>query len=240
MPLPWPTVPPLHGFVRGYHLTELPHAVTNIERQRLKVCTFADANDPFELLALCAPGRGQRATRKLLQQFKDSQTRQTGMLCFSRSWHNPVMWSHYARGHTGVCLGFDVRSNCIENVIYVPDRLTAPLDRSDADPDASMLPESLQNDLFVTKFDHWQYENEFRRFVPLAKASHESERNIYFWQFDQDMVLREVILGPLAPRDQIEPFRELVKNTGIDAPVARARLGFGKFEVREDGRYSPA
>jgi hypothetical protein len=41
--------PPPDGFVRVYHLCEARYAIADIEKSRLKVATFADANDPFEL-----------------------------------------------------------------------------------------------------------------------------------------------------------------------------------------------
>src|ERR1700681_4254027 len=93
------------------HLTLLEHAKTNIQFRRLKVAMFSDANDPFELLALNCRGRGKREARKVLRQFKESQDDETGVLCFSRSWSNPVLWSHYADKHKGVCLGFDVKED---------------------------------------------------------------------------------------------------------------------------------
>ena len=82
------TPPP--GFDRVYHLAPLRFAKTNIEFRRLKVATFSDANNPFEAKALNLRGRRNREARKLLNEFKASQDEQTGMLCFSRAWTNPV------------------------------------------------------------------------------------------------------------------------------------------------------
>ena len=73
----------------------------------------------------------------------------------------------------------------------------------------------------------------------LADAEFDAAKKIYFWPFDDDMRLREVRLGPLAPHEELEPVRLLVKQSGLDAAVSRARLGFGAFEVRPDGRYPP-
>jgi len=69
-----------------------------------------------------------------------------GLLCFSRHWHNPVLWAHYADSHKGLCLGFDVPDGD-RDVAYVerPIKLTH-LDLSVAD---SML---------FTKYEHWRYE----------------------------------------------------------------------------------
>jgi len=40
--------PPAHC-ARVYHLCAARDALENIEKSRLKVCTFKDTNDPFEL-----------------------------------------------------------------------------------------------------------------------------------------------------------------------------------------------
>jgi hypothetical protein len=116
---------PPKGFIRAYHLTKLEHATSNIRSRRLKVATFEDANDPFELLALNLRGSENRSARKVLSQFKEAQRTQLGMLCFSRHWESPVLWSHYADGHKGVCLGFDVAEDVLDDVTYVDDLLTA-------------------------------------------------------------------------------------------------------------------
>ena len=229
------TNPTPAGFVRVYHLTLLEHAKTDIQHCRLKVATFSDANDPFELLALNCRGRSNREARKVLQKFKASEGDRTGLLCFSRSWTNPVLWSHYAAGHKGVCLGFDVKEDIVEEVKYADELLTA---RLNDEQDPTSIPDDLQDLLFVTKFRHWEYENEVRRFVELSEAQRDG--TLYFWPFDDNMRLREVILGPLCARSELEPMRALVVATNADAVVSRARLGFGSFEVRPDGRYQPS
>jgi Protein of unknown function (DUF2971) len=202
---------------------------------KLKVATFSDANDPFELLALNCRGKSRRGVRKALKQFKKSQGDKIGMLCFSKSWTSPVLWSHYADGHKGVCLGFDLKRDLVEEVKYADERLTANLsDVKDPPP----IPEDLQDLLLVTKYRRWQYENEMRRFVELSKLK--PVRGIYFWRFDNDMRLREVILGPLCPSSELGPFRSLIANARLDAEVSRARLGYGSFEVRPDGKYPPS
>jgi hypothetical protein len=222
------------GFVRAYHLTKLEHATTDIRSPRLKVATFSDANDPFELLALNLRGSENRSARKALKEFKESQGTQIGMLCFSRSWENPVLWSHYAEGHKGVCLGFDVAEDVLDEVEYADALLTARLGDED---DASSIPADLQDLLFLTKFRHWEYENELRRFVALSEA--EQDRGLFFWPFDEHMRLREVILGHLCPASHLQSIRDLVRNTNADAVVSKARLSFGSFKVRPNQRYQP-
>jgi len=54
---------------------------------------------------------------------KNELAQERGLLRFSRDWHNPVLWSHYASRHTGLCLGFDVPDDCLGPVSYSRKRL---------------------------------------------------------------------------------------------------------------------
>jgi hypothetical protein len=90
---------------------------------------------------------------------------------------------------------------------------------------------------FLTKFRHWEYENEVRRFVALRDA--EQDGPLSFWPFDERMQLREVILGHLCAASELEPIRHLVANAQVDAVVSKARLSFGSFKVRPNQRYPP-
>jgi len=47
------------------------------------------------------------AHREFLRWTKERLIGKLGLLCFSRNWHNPVLWSHYADKHRGICPGFD-------------------------------------------------------------------------------------------------------------------------------------
>lgn len=220
------------NFIRVYHLTTLEHAKSDIQFHRLKVATFEDANDPFELLALNCRGRSNREARHLLRQFKQLHADKMGMLCFSRSWSDPVLWSHYADKHKGVSLGFDVREDLIDAVSYEPELLRANLSDDD---DTPTIPEDVEDRLFVTKFRHWQYEDEVRRFVELSAAQRHG--TLYFWPFDEEMRLREVVLGARCPIDELEPIRALARSTNPGVLVSVARLGFGSFRVLPNKRY---
>lgn len=217
--------------VRAYHLTSADHAISNISLHRLKVARLSEVNDPFELFALNCM---KVELRQALAAFRNIQDRRIGLLSFSESWKSPVLWSHYANGHKGICLGFDIKRNFgvrgIQKVRYEDSKLRLLGD----DPSPVIGPE-LQDDLFVTKFRHWSYEEELRAFVELSRAT--KEGGLYFWPFNGDLRLREVILGHLCPVSLLEPVTTLVKATLPGAVVSKARLGFKYFEVKPDGRY---
>ena len=106
--------------MRVYHLCHASHAISNISKKRLKVSRYHDLNDPFELLAGDLTDPSLRADT---ERFKDEFGRTRGLLCFSRNWKDPVLWSHYADKHRGICLGFDLDDYYSQNVKYRDNRL---------------------------------------------------------------------------------------------------------------------
>lgn len=178
-----------------------------------------------------------RELRRGLDDFAASQDKKIGLLSFSEDWKSPVLWSHYAAGHKGICLGFDIKRTLgvrgVQQVRYEPDKLTALGDN----PPPTALSAELQELLFVTKFGHWEYEHELRVFVELSKTT--KEGGLYFYPFSEDLQLREVVLGHLCPTFLLEPIRRLVHAMHPGAVVSKARLGFKFFEVKPDGRHPP-
>ena len=223
--------PPAKDFVRAYYMTSVEHALNDIERLRLKVSRFSEVNDPFELLGLnCHDPK----VRKLTKRFIDSQNNRTGLLSFSGNWTNPVLWSHYATRHKGICLGFDLRRSTVETVEYTDERLRKALP-DDKDPET--IPKAIQDRLCRTKSRDWQYEQELRVLVDLAKAK--TEGPLHFWPFDENMRLAEVILGPRCDR-QLSSITGLVAGSSAQAVAFKARLAFRSFRVVLDGRTRPS
>jgi hypothetical protein len=81
---------------------------------------------------------------------------QTGVICLCESATIPLMWSHYAKGHTGFCLRFRTAfwpfSECI------PVHYKTDLPR----PSALATAEEQVKAFFTTKALWWQYECEWR------------------------------------------------------------------------------
>src|SRR5204863_8712957 len=113
-----------------------------------------------------------------------------GLMCFSRTWTNPVIWAHYADQHRGLCLGFDVPDALIKEISYTKTREPYPLDLFDSD-EAEQL--RLTDRLLFTKFEDWRYEDEIRVSVLLDK---DTETNgLYFMDWSDELKLVEVIVG---------------------------------------------
>jgi hypothetical protein len=213
--------PPAH-LLRLYHLTSADHAISDLALGRLKAARFSDLNDPFELIGV---NFREREVRKAVRDFKDAYDARTGLLSFSDDWAGPVLWSHYGAKHRGICLGFDVPRDSVQKVQYEDERLLASLGDGG---DPLELDADLRQKLLCTKYRHWEYEREYRRFVPLEEAI--LEGRLHFVSFGKDLELAEVVLGPqcLISLDRV---RDLVKSRYSKAVVFQSRLAFKFFHV---------
>lgn len=223
---------PPRGFIRVYHFTSPNHVTRSIEHSRLKVARFSDTNDPFELMGLMLREKG---IRQAVRDFKKRCNNDVGLLCFSTNWDNPLLWSHYAAGHTGVCFGFDLKEGMARRVLYEEKRLMAIVDNKNRG--RFVIDDDLKQRLLLTKSHHWIYEDELRVLINLPTATKEGD--LYFRTFDKDLRLAEVILGPRCSL-KVETLRNVAKSTNPCAIVFRSRLEFGEFRVIRNGRDLPS
>lgn len=214
--------PPPREMIRLYHLTSSEHAVSNITKGWLKVARFSDLNDPFELMSV---NFRESQVRRVVRDFKTTFNSHTGLLCFSEDWTSPVMWSHYATKHCGICLGFDVLRTSVQKVQYKDKRIRAKLGESG---DPFSLSKELQDLLLCTKCHQWDYEEERRRFVSLADAIQEGQ--LHFRPFDEEVQLAEVILGPHC-HQSVDAVRQLTSQYHPRARTFKARLAWQHFKV---------
>ena len=127
-----------------------------------------------------------------------------GVCCFSSVYKNPLLWSHYADQHRGMCIGYDLIRNpepCIHKVIYGGSRIVktslimkAVIDR---DPEAN---EILDQNILLKKASQWRYEREWRLL---------DQRGL----LDSPLRLREITFGMKCP--------ESVKHSIISALESR-------------------
>jgi hypothetical protein len=172
--------------MRVYHFVSAKHGLDNLKRRRLKVATIDGLNDPFELLSATDEDSGIRAR---LRRWKQAQISRTGFLCFCRRYGSPVLWSHYAEKHNGICLGFDVIKSELHEVNYSPTRIALKLE----DEVATGLDDATAMAVTLTKFSDWSYEHEWRLIVPLAETVQEG--SLHFQEFGPNLRLKRVIVG---------------------------------------------
>jgi hypothetical protein len=131
------------------------------------------------------------------------------------------MWSHYADRHRGLALGFDIDQAVLKQVSYIEHR-----------PVLTRIDIEVTHTLLFNKYAGWSYEREARIYTSLDDR--DSETGLYFGDFSEQLVLREVIAGPLCEVRK----QELRRATGSTSRVkfSKARLAFNTFRVVTDQR----
>lgn len=211
--------------MRVYHFINTLHAVSNLSLKRLRISRLDQLNDPFEFLAadLLDP-----RDRQAITNFKAELAATKGIICFSRSWSNPLLWGHYAEKHTGMALGFDIPDDLLLRVHYSAERPGVILD-----PETREIINKGQavDQLIRTKFSDWQYEDEYRMFVDLDPATQEAGN--HYVEFSSELLLREVVLG-LKCELPIQRIRQLLKDESQPVKALKAGMALRKFKVIED------
>lgn len=205
-----------------YHFLPSQYALEDLEKRRLKIALFDDMNDPFELLAL---ELGDKTLRRPYREFVRNMARNYGVLCFSRRWCNPVLWSNYADKHRGICLGFEVPSNSLLEVRYAANRL---LRKVSEELKACGLDQDDMKEILRTKFKSWEYEEESRVFLRLEDRDPDS--GLYFKEFGSDLTLTQVILGARCETTKARAV-ERMGAAATSGRVIKARLAFTEFGI---------
>ncbi|WP_271950392.1 DUF2971 domain-containing protein [Ruegeria faecimaris] len=104
------------------------------------------------------------------------QRRKAHICCFSESWDNPLMWSHYSNSHRGYCIKYRVREDLMQRF---DDRFPLKVKYSSKRPKLTMIDllkfadavkgkagnysqNEVLNALAYQKPDEWEYEKEWR------------------------------------------------------------------------------
>lgn len=211
--------------MRVFYFTSRKYGLSNLRYRRLKVARFGDLNDPFELLGVNHAAPRRHAELRIIKEAFHSEY---GVLCFSRSWRNPVLWGHYGESHLGMALGFDVPESVLAPVVYTH----CPIDVSVA-RGKYILDHGRQvlDQLVRTKFFDWKYEEEVRLIVRLAATT--KRGGLHFFPFQPMLSLRTVILGPRSELS-VARVRALVGKFSSKVSVLKARMAHDRFEVIED------
>lgn len=205
-----------------YHFVPANYGLENLRLRRLKIATIQELNDPFELLCIDLSNHELRAD---MMAWKAEIARRFGMVCFSRTWRNPVQWSHYADRHRGLCLGFEVRDDSVHPVTYsgLRSRHEAReiLERGSTS-EATMLK------FLSTKYAHWHYEQEVRAFYRLKEC--DPVTGLFFTDFAESLKLTEVVVGAESEITRSE-LENSLGDLASSISIRKAMLSFKSFRV---------
>jgi hypothetical protein len=207
--------------VRAFRFLKTCHALGVLRSQEIKVSRFEDLNDPFELHGMHL---GNREHRAKFGEWKDWVSQRQAILCFSRRWRNPLLWSHYGDRHRGVALEFKIDPDLVQQIRYSPYRLHINIERalergSFSKADAEMAS--------LTKSAHWKYWEEVRVLFDMSKCRHRD--GMLFEPLTPQIRIVGMILGPLCALSEADIQQALP--TGKILTLTWSRLAFTSFNV---------
>jgi hypothetical protein len=208
--------------MRAYKFLDQKYGLKDLTERRVKVSTFADMNDPFELIG------SQWSHGGVEDGMNAHNTSEYGVMCLSKNCTNPLLWAHYADKHRGICLGFDIPDDphVVHPVIYASEReLQDPHDLLHQAASQSLdVPMSIVMRKLLLKYQGWRYEDEIRFFKRL-------EKGMTFCLFDDhDFALREVILG-LRCNATKKSILNRLQGYSRDVELLKATLSSNEFRI---------
>ncbi|MBS0300241.1 MAG: DUF2971 domain-containing protein [Proteobacteria bacterium] len=215
-----------------YHFTSSEFAQKALRDRRLKIARINELNDPFDL---CATDSSDADTRSKLETFKSRANEQCGVICFCENYHDPVLWSHYADGHRGVVLVFEIPDDQAIRVSYRLERFKPDVD---AAIQRGSFEESDLTQLISTKFSSWQYENEVRMTCHLSDHFCQIDakgKKVYFESLSLESFGTDALklVGLIrGVRCDLKPADIASELLAVDTlPVQDARLDSSSFQI---------
>jgi hypothetical protein len=95
-----------------------------------------------------------------------NEMRKSGVLSLAARWDCPLMWSHYADEHRGLCIEYDLADQKCEQLRMVDYTTTGNVKASDLFEwkvrGSVTAEQTVRNAFFYAKATQWQYEREWR------------------------------------------------------------------------------
>jgi hypothetical protein len=101
-----------------------------------------------------------------IKRLIDAEMGSRGVFCLSETWRSPLMWSHYADEHRGICLEYDATQIDNPDLAAVNYRSPRSIKASDLIKwkiqASSEAERRVYNTYFFAKAPQWKYEREWR------------------------------------------------------------------------------
>lgn len=164
------------------------------------------------------------------RKHRERMDKECFIFCMSENREHPLLWSHYADSHKGVCIRFDAKSfpfSGASRVVY-SDALPVlgwPFDN----------PGELAQAAILTKAKFWEYEAEFRLFS--VRMENPSWSLGLSWKSDHvATVPRDTItgltIGAAMPKEDADELIDHVKSGFPHISVERAQLREKEYGLR--------
>jgi len=222
-----------------YRFLDSDAALKTLVAGKFRVGLVSKLNDPFEW-KLGFTGITTTEEKEFSETYPRDDLRDKdtwmGILCFSKTVSNPVLWSLYADKHSGVA--FEVIYPNDDSLIKMKYRRSRPVldfNRLRKMPDENerdgyLL--SLLDDLMRQKWRRWIWEQEYRVHINLNDQSiclHSDGR--HHWPIPRES-LKQVVLGFCCPLEEASVRKLLDMNGFVATKVVRARMCSETYAIK--------
>ncbi|WP_324285361.1 DUF2971 domain-containing protein [Enterobacter ludwigii] len=142
-----------------------------------------------------------------------------GVLCLSKKFNSPLMWSHYANQHKGLCIEYDmkdVKDEQVHEVIYGGSRkiLTSEIGEWLDEPGNDTR---MKQVCLLTKSGEWRYESEWRMFNSIGLGdSLPPIKSIIFGYKCPDVTIYAVMKAMISEERKLKFWKMKSKGVGFD------------------------
>lgn len=159
-----------------------------------------------------------------LQRVFNRKLKVCGVSCFTSSWRNQLMWSHYANSHKGFCVEYCVRP--MDLATGNPDFLQYDVQYHSSSPELCLTellfsPYQALIKVFATKQIEWAYEREWR-LIHIKQTG-----NV---ELPTAMRVSALIAGNKIPSTGFDRLKRMGKK--INVPVYQSDLTSSDFRLR--------
>lgn len=172
-----------------YRFLPFGYALQAIQEGRLKVGMLNELNDPYDCLPIFQDINGDLGLQAS-QSALNALSCYLGLISYSKTLINPVVWSHYADSHRGIALGFKYSDQ--DDIVHVDYQDKRPVLGKTVFEGSTESRLSQSERMVSVKANSWIYEQETRRIVNLENC--EIQKDLYFEKFSSKS-LCEVVLG---------------------------------------------
>ena len=170
------------------------------------------------------------------------RTHETGVLCLCSKFNSPLMWSHYANQHRGVCVEYDVsdlKPEALRKVSYGKSReVLASQIRDWVLHDSLAARNPIDRACLLTKSREWAYEGEWRLLGQIGLEESPMRLKSVIFGMRCANVLKYTVVKALQGREHNVKFWEIAQPT-VRFELKRSRVDVDNLMVGLPRQSSP-
>ena len=180
------------------------------------------------------------------------------LFSFTQDYLNYLMWSYYAQGHTGICIGYDFTSPAFYDIIKAGkklftieengiievkyDSLNRPIfDVEDLQRKGNRAGVDFLVELARNKGSHWSHEKEKRLLVPDGgdhpRSMNQRKGEFFYYNVGIESI-REIWIGVRAKADTENKIEEIRSEFGGQYTVSRVELDPNTYTLKNKSEPS--